>query len=1494
MPGTPAGPDRHDDEIRRGLRERTALLSSFAAQCLAPVEDAAQTHGDAAVQDFLLEDCSRTTTPRGRRWSLAPGPRARTLDGLGSRDRLLVAAESAPGGREDPACAWAVRLLRGTAPPLSGQSFDELYTTLSVVGWFQDARLARQRLSLDGVALPRREDIEYALGRARLLQPLHALTGTRFAGRARELAWLSDRLDDAPDGGRPSAAQRTPAVRVFVHGPGGVGKSTLLARFVLERTGDRAGRMGEAVGEGEASPAGVPFAGPRPATGRLPDGAFGTDDTAGGDVPRAGSPAPPGEARPPTPMPCLYLTFDRHDLVAERPLTLVAEAVRQLTLLKPQFAHLARDLVGELANTLTSDRLTRSEEGHLGPRAAHRRDELTLIDAFAALVTSVTGGTARPWVLALDAFEQVQRSGPVAVERLLDFLTLMHQAHPGLRVLAAGRAPFGSATFRSLRLDGFDPDTARSFLYGELTDGAHGALPAARRRELDAITRIVGTGPLNLKLAAALVRREGTRVLDDPRLRSELLLELGSQNVQGFLYRRILDHLDDPDLRSLASPGLVVRTLTPGVIRDVLAEPCELGLVDADRARRLFDGLRAEVTLVEAVPGRDAVVHRGDVRRVMLALVRRDRPSVVNLIHRSAVRYYARLDAQGDDAVENRAEELYHRLALNQSTRTLDERWTDAAGPRLEGALDELPARAQVYLTEKLGNSATAGLRRKADGETWERQVLRLGRAHLAADQPAEVLNLLSERRHRVERNLELTLLSMRAGLALRRPAAAFAHVERAQELAAESGDPTAFVELALLGARACEDLGRFDVAMDLLVQARRVGGRPGMAVRLLSVSAAQLRIHRRRGTSDGVEARALRADTVLQVQGLHERSLRRHPVLIRELAAEIGDELPELVSYTAGSLGVGGAEGPDDALLGTFTGEVVHTPRPVPAAEPPGQSGARVAPVRDTGPSARPGSVSVSSVSRGMAVGSRLGVDDKATAEWNRALVHSYRHEVDRPHTGDAVVVIPGFAGSTLVDGESGATLWARGLDLYRARTFRGIERAMGRLSVTEEERLGTPRRLRPAGLLSLPVWLPLLGGLSPYGALVRGVGSVALHDDAVLPFPYDWRLSADSSARLLAHAALDHLSRWKRHPARHASAYQDPAEPPKLVLIAHSTGGLVVQSALAQFPELARATRDVVAVGTPFRGVPAAVTLFGPPRSERHTAVNAARAALRTMPGVYDLLPDAPCVLTDVGGLRRLTADDVAALGGDRALASAALDARRGRTAAGPQPRLHAVVGTSQPTAQSLSVVDGVAEVFRHVPRLHPDGAPVREGDGRTGTVNEGGDGLVPVWSATPPEYATCLDVVAQHGSLPSSATVINLVQRILTAGSDGTDPPPAEVGDDSPVRGRAPGRVPPDPDAGLAASFGISSPSQILPGVEWSLTITGAHHTAVTCRVLRAETGEVAARPTLRPVPGTPGTSTAGVVVDGPGLYTILAQAGGLSATALVVAAEEWLDT
>ena len=1450
-PYTSGRADPYDpSDERLALRERTALLGSFVAGDLLPcgAEDA---DPGPALRDFLIEECERVTTPDGRRWSLDSQVRARTLDTLGTPEKLLGALEAAPRAGRDTARDWARRLLAHANPPLDEQSFEDLYAALTVVGWFQDAPRARETLARSAMPLPGLDEIQHGIKRARLLQPLRALADATFTGRTRELALLNRLTDLSPgDTERPDGADETLAATghgrfpwLIVHGPGGVGKSTLVARFVLDHTD-------------------------RPAA--APDGR----------------------------MPCVYLSFDRHDLVPDRPLTLIAEAVRQLGLLRPDLARQTGELERGLRATLTADRLTGTERGLHSGRHARQRDEKALIVAFSALAASATGCSARPFLLTLDAFEQVQRRGPIALHRVLQFLQRLQDVHPGLRILAAGRAPVDDARFQRLPLEGFDPATALAFLRRQLTTGDtgtgdDGAGPAASpavtvataAAEAEEIIRIVGSNPLNLKLAAALVHREGTHVLQDPQLRRQLHLRLGDETVQGVLYRRILDHLHDPDLRRIASPGLVVRKLTPDVIREVLAGPCGLGHVDERRAQTLFVRFRDEATLVEEVPGEDAVVHRGDVRRVMLPLVVRGHTGVVDRIHRKAVRYYSLLDMQRP-STESRAEELYHRLSLAQTTRTLDERWTDEAGALLEDTLDELPPGSQVYLTERLGNTVDAELRAQADDETWSRQALRAGTGLLAGDSPAEVLDLLDERPHQVDDDLALMSLRMRSLVALGRHDEAGWMVDRALDLAAAATAPTVFSELALFGARICEDLGRFADAHDLLTQARRAAQRPAADIQLLSVAAAQLRLHRRGGTLDTAEARALRADTLARARNLSSKAYTRHPTLLRELAAEIGDDMPELVSYTARSLGVDLAEGSGELLRASLTDEDVADF--VATSEEPSEAD----------PETRTFLTEHTSVSRGSVISDFLDSAPERAEGWNTALVSTYRHEVDRPQgsggvaremTGDAVIVLPGFAGSTLVDSATGKVVWGTQRPLDLTHLWRRSTTAT--LAVTEDERSGRSHRLRPTELLSSRfAWVPLVGGFSPYNQLWDAVNSVTQHGDAVLRFPYDWRLSAQESAGRLVEAALRHLAQWRHHPARQASRRDWPE--PRLVFVAHSMGGLVARAALAMNPELCEVTRDLITIGTPFHGIPRVVDFIGRGRA---TPANLARVA-RTMPGVYDLLPDYACVRTEDGGVRHLTLQDVRDIGGDVELAEAAMAVRQKLHRARTLPRVRAAVGVSQRTPESLAIEDGKVNLFTNTPRLHRDGTPMLNDRGEPVLWRRAGDGLVPRDSAAPEPSNAAAFVSGVHGSLITEPAVMDFVRSVLT-----------ERPVDSPIRNAVPrppeitgspptGRPHHPEGAGIGlpgadtAPLGLTTPAEVSTGRPWTLTVWGAVDTAagVVCQVRNAEDGLITARPALRPGE-EPHTLVAEVVLPTPGFYEVVVGSGAQSATALVVVAD-----
>ncbi|MFE4399133.1 MULTISPECIES: AAA family ATPase [Streptomycetaceae] len=1337
-------------------RERTVLLGAFTAESLAattPGADAAEP--GALLRDFLTQDCERVTTRDGRRWRLTPEVRSHTIETLGRPERLLATLATAPRTEGDAARDWAERFLAARNPPLEAQDFDELYAALTVVGWFRDAPRARAALADHGLDLPSGDEVQHHLKRARLLQPLQALADESFTGREDELGTLTDYVD-AKNGYSPW---------LLVHGPGGVGKSTLLSRFLLDRAG------AESVAH-------------------------------------------------------VYLTFERPELAPERPLTVLAEAVRQVALLAPAMRERADTLEHSLRRTVAADlRSERDRSSSSGRRTSRRHDTDVLlhrVGTFLAAFGTDHGGRAP--LLVLDTFERVQRRGQYAQRRLLQALDDLRWSCPNLRVIAAGRAPVDDPRFRSLPLEGFDPPTARRYLRRQVAE-----LAGRTDEDLDLVTDTVGRSPLNLKLAAALLRREAD-ALRDPALHDQLRRKLEAETVQGVLYRRILDHLEDPDLRRIASPGLIVRKVTPEVIRHVLAEPCGLGAVDEERAWGLFHRFRDEVSLVEEVPGQDAVLHRADVRAVMLPLLRRDHAGVVELIHRRAAAHY-------EDAGD-RVEELYHRLALGEPTATLDARWEEEAGRLLEPANDELPPCSQVYLAERMGNIAPAELRAQADDLTWLRQAVRAGDQLLVDDRPEEVLALLRERPH-----------IRSSGLRIR----ALAILHRWDEVDALSddilaADPTPVTAAAVLTLRAHSAMSRgdFSSAHDLLNQALRAADVIQNTMITLGIIVTHLRLHRDGGSLDSLDARQLRVRALALVDDLNLHDVAQDPELIRLIAAEVGDEAPELIALTARQSGVGLSDGGDAALLESLTPEELQ--------DFTRATGVNVSIPTDDADT-EPSGPALTSVDFGDAINTYLGAGGKHAEALNNAVVENLRHEVDfaapsapaRDTTHDAVVLLPGHMGSSLLDTETGRHVWG---DLRPTTLLRLSLTDDSSLRLTPDERAGRTGRLRPDGLLRAPAWLSALGGLETYQPLLDALHATVLHEDAVLPFPYDWRLSAEVNARLLAEAAHRHLAAWRASPHRRRAGVPD--EEPRLVFVAHSTGGLVARAALAADSRLAALTRDLVTIATPFHGTPAVAEMLGGRRRFLPRPLSGLAASL---PGVYDLLPTFRCVETD-DALRRLDLDDVRRLGGDPELAAAAMAARAAESRAAFLPRTRAVVGIGQPTVQGLRLAGDGLEPVLTAPRAHDDGRPYRSESGEAVRWDRGGDGLVPRDAAAPSASNAVLFVSGRHGTLCSDPHVLELVRSVLT------DRRPAAV------------RPRPVSHALQRPGLGLSLPETTVPGQPWPLMVHGASPDDAACRITDEATGATVATPRLLL---SDVTLVAAVTLPRPGLYRVTVTSG-----------------
>ena len=461
-----APPREEADEARWAYREAAALLSFFDAGTLRPSHRAPS---ETALRELVTRDCERVATTAGPRWRLAAGVRRQTLGRLGRPQRMLDALAAVPADPQDLGRAMAQAYLTGTAPPVEEQTVDQLHGSLLVIEW-----LAPLGLSLS-LSLPDAGSVRGRVALATLMEPLRALVGDHFVGRQAELDRLNKYVGVPPGGSVRRRAWRIANVLRFsekppmvIHGPGGMGKSTLVARFVLEQADLGLDRR-------------FPFA---------------------------------------------YLSFDRADLDPRQPLTLLAEAIRQFAAIYPWAESEAFSLEASTRATMTSRSAAEQERGRSSRSLAPSislwgSDELDILARFGQLVQGVIA-SGEPLLWVLDAFEQAQRHGDHAVDRVWGFLNDLQAVFPRLRVVFAGRAPLAGKVTDELPLHGFDRKLAVAFLRAQLPD-----LPV-RDRFLGTVARQLDANPLSLKLAAELLRREGTDGLND-----QVFFQLRAEEVQG-------------------------------------------------------------------------------------------------------------------------------------------------------------------------------------------------------------------------------------------------------------------------------------------------------------------------------------------------------------------------------------------------------------------------------------------------------------------------------------------------------------------------------------------------------------------------------------------------------------------------------------------------------------------------------------------------------------------------------------------------------------------------------------------------------------------------------------------------------------------------------------------------------------------------------------------------------------------------------------------------
>lgn len=401
------------------------------------------------------------------------------------------------------------------------------------------------------------------------------------------------------------------------------------------------------------------------------------------------------------------MDFDRRTLLAGAELELSFELSRQLGRYFP-------DIAQQLSQLRDSVSLQRAQRGELGKNRYDASQESSSrhgneFDYQAGPILQGAGARGRRLILVLDTFEEWQReqyqhhSQNSAVRRVLDWLVTLKDAWQlRLRVIVSGRAPLPDGIGLAV--------ASRPIRLGELKRAESVdllktlGLPVTAARSMAAMA---GGMPLSLKLAARYyLQLPKERRADFVRDAAAEMHGIDAALRQGLLYRRFLDHIADARARQVAHPGLALRRVSPVLIREVLAQPCGLGVLDDDAAQTLFELLAREVWLVEqAAPD---LVHRPELRKVMLHAMRADPEQAPKLqaVHEAAVKWYSGLRAPTQ---QDLAEGLYHRLSLATSQQV--EELVDGADALalrdVAQSADDFAPSIRVQLMDHMGGRLT-------------------------------------------------------------------------------------------------------------------------------------------------------------------------------------------------------------------------------------------------------------------------------------------------------------------------------------------------------------------------------------------------------------------------------------------------------------------------------------------------------------------------------------------------------------------------------------------------------------------------------------------------------------------------------------------------------------------------------------------------------------------------------------------------------------------
>ncbi|HMQ60238.1 MAG TPA: hypothetical protein PKE06_06175 [Flavilitoribacter sp.] len=537
-----------------------ALLYQFDR---AELEDLLQKHFKEELSDAdfeaLVQNCSAGDEPG--RHILEDFERNRIIRRLDSDHALTgLVRKLRFSTDDDPFQRLLFDYLGGTAPPLSELKVDEMAIARKIVTWLKGTSLK----------VPDEKEIHACIKREELLEPFLLIT-KNFQGRETELDFIRNYVNKKPDAAK---GRKDP---LLISGIGGIGKSTVIAKFILDH---HAGKQKGA----------IPF---------------------------------------------IYLDFDRPGYSISEPLELGAEGLRQLSVQfpDPEISLLMDDIRKDIQIYLQNDKAGKGA-AQSGTTVATRGIFYGSASRYLIQYQGALNKFREPILVVLDSFEEAQfRASPSDLTKLFDFFKEISYFIPTMNLIIVGRDDLieTDVEFTRYKIGEFDRKAADGFLL------SRGVQDAYIREQL---VRQLGGNPLSLKLGASHVLKLMAENPGAKLEHLDALFDgIDKERIQEQLVRRNLVHVKGELARKVAFPGLLVRKISPEILQKVLAEPCGLGDIDDNQAQSIFNSLAEQDFLVTREKG--SLVFRKDLRVALYDLILKEYGERANRIHDLAVAFYA-------------------------------------------------------------------------------------------------------------------------------------------------------------------------------------------------------------------------------------------------------------------------------------------------------------------------------------------------------------------------------------------------------------------------------------------------------------------------------------------------------------------------------------------------------------------------------------------------------------------------------------------------------------------------------------------------------------------------------------------------------------------------------------------------------------------------------------------------------------------------------------